>query len=207
MDGKQDILAIPEIVEAISNSDKKIGQLSEPVTLGERVIIYQLKALKAPEQQAISEVKPKLEQAVIAEKTDKQVAEAAKQLIENSKTGGLDKAAKAAGYPYQSFADFKGQPGDSTLLDPVAALLIARQPPRLGNDNAQEIRSPTGDVYVYVTNKVELGNSQSQENAQMTSQLTATLNEQIGRLELDEFIQSITERADITDHSNTLLAQ
>lgn len=207
INGKKDILAVPEVVEAIVNSDKKIGQLAEPVTVGERVILYRLTAVKAPEQRPLSDVRGMIEKAVVADKTDKQLADAADQLIQQTQSDGLEVAATAMNYPQQVFENFNGQVADSKVLDPIAAILIAQQQPLQGNENADKITSPAGDVFVYVTTKVRLGDVQSADNSEAQKQLTATLAEQIGHLELGEFVDSITERAVIKDRSATLLSQ
>lgn len=197
------VLALPEIVQALQSGDKTTGKLQEPITIGERVIIYRIDTVKAPEQKPLVDVRTAVEQAVIAEKTDKQIAEAAKALIEKTQTEGLDAAAKAKNYPLQAFAAFNGQVDENPVLDAIGALLIQQQAPVPGEKNAQEIQSMTGDTYVYVNTDIRLGQT-DEGNAEAMQQIYQSLAASIGQLELSDFVKSITSRADIQVHRNLL---
>lgn len=193
------ILAVKELAESIKNSDKTTGKLQDPVTVGERVIIYRLTEVKAPQQKPLDDVKSEVETAVIAKKTDEQLTQATEQLLEQAKTSGFEAAAKAADYPTQSYAEFKGQVEEGGVLDPIGALFIMQQTPQPGDDNAQHVKSVTGDVYVYVNTDVRLGasNGESDMDDEMKNRLTESLSERLGQMEFSQFLQSITSRADI----------
>lgn len=192
---KQGILAVPELLAAIQAGDKHINQLQEPVTIGERVIIYRLTGIESPQQKPFDEVTLQLERAVIAEKTDKQLADAAKQLVEQAKKDGLTNAAAAAHYATQSIQTFTGKVDNNALLDPIAAMMIMRQLPKLGDVNATVINSPVGDAYVYVTTAIRLGEAKAGDSD--GEAVANALSGQIGQLELSRFLQSITEHSDI----------
>lgn len=193
------VLALPEVAQAIQNSDKATGKLQEPVVIGERVIIYRINSVAPPEQKPLADIKTQVEQAAVAEKTDKQIAEAAKALIAATKTEGLTAAAEAKNYPTQSFTDFNGQVDENPVLDAIGALLIQQQTPVYGDKNAQELQSVTGDTYVYVNTDIRLGKPDD-SNTDTDKQMQASLATSIGQLELNDFIQSITERTDIQVH-------
>lgn len=190
------VLALPEVAQAIQASDKAQGKLQEPVTIGERVIIYRIDAIKAAEQKPLEIVKDEVEQAVINEKTGKQIADAAKALIASTQADGLEAAAKSANYPTQAYPDFTGQVIDNSLLDTIGALLIQQQAPVSGEKNAQEIQSMTGDTYVYVNTAIRLGQA-DESNPERTQQIQQSLSSSLGNQEFADFLQSITARADI----------
>lgn len=200
----ESILAVPEVLTAIENGDKTVSKLQEPITIGERVIIYQLTEVQKPEQKSLESVKSLVEQAVIAEKTKKQIDVAADKLLAEAKSTSLTTAASNAGYPTQSIDDFKGKVQAGEVLDPLAAILIAQQPPSLGDKNAQKLLSPNGDAYVFVNTAVRLGNGD--EEPEQKQLLQQQLSQQLGGLELSEFIQSLVKRTDI-DINRSLVNQ
>lgn len=202
---QQGLMALPEMLNAINQSDKTVGQLQEPVTIGDRVIIYRFSEVQKPTQKPFADVKAQAEQLLIAEKIKQQMSEAAKKLIENTKTAGLSAAATQLGYASQTYNDFTGQVSEGGLLDPIAAILIAQTSPKLGNDKASDIASPLGDSYVYVTDSVSL--EQTDTDEAMKKQLTEQLKMRTGVMQLGAFLQSITERGAITDNSASLLQQ
>ncbi len=201
--GGDSVLALPEMAQALQNSDKTTGKLQEPVTIGERVIIYRINTVKAPQQKPLSEVKTAVEQAVIAEKTDKQIAAAAKALIAKTQTEGLQAAADAGNYPTQAFANFTGQVTENPVLDAIGALLIAQQTPVVGEKNAQELKSVTGDTYVYVNTAIRLGSADS-DNVAGEEKLQQSLAASLGQMEFSDFVESITSRTEIKVRSGLL---
>lgn len=192
---KQGILAVPELLAAIQASDKSINTLQEPITIGERVIIYRLTGLDVPQQKPLEEVTTQIEQAVIANKTSEQLTSATEQLVEQAKKEGLAHAAATAHYATQSIHTFTGKVDDEDLLDPIAAMMIMRQLPKLGDANATAINSPIGDAYVYVTTDIRLGEVRA--DAPDGETVANALSGQIGQLELSRFLQSITEHSNI----------
>lgn len=220
---QQGILAIPEVLKAVSEGDQTTGKLQEPITVGERVIIYRLKTVKAPEQQPLEAVKSRVEQQLKNADIEKQMQAASKQLLEKSKTEGLQKAAQANNFPIATYKNFTAQTismdNQQSLLDPIGAYLIAAKPPVLGEDNASEMVSPTGDIYVYVTTDVRLGKKASEENEtkgnakgdgvakidEEKKALEDALITRTGEVELDHFLRSVTERTEIKDHSTKVL--
>ncbi len=196
------VLAVQELVSAIDSGDKTIGKLQDPIIMGEHIIIYRLSEVKAPQQQPLAEVKDAVKAALIAEKTDKQIKKAVDELIAASKTEGLAAAAAANNYPTQSYKDFKGQVPDGGVLDAIAGLLIMQQAPQVGDKQARELTSMTGEVYVYVDTAVRLGEGNTDEATQ--KRLAATLAMGVGQLEVDTFMRSITARADIKMRSGLL---
>lgn len=203
----QGILALPEVLEAINQSDKTLGKIQEPITVGERVLIYRLKAIKASEQKPLETVKPHVEQGIIAEKVEKQLAEASNALVEATKTDGLETAATAKNYPVQAYENFNGNVGEGSVLNPVAAFLLAQQPPALDKQNAQIVALPNGDSYVYVTTDVRLQSDDKAQAAEQAKQLKANLNNEIGGMELGNFLQTVTEQTKVTDRSQSVLSQ
>ncbi len=190
----KDILAIAEVNEAIQ-ADKTVGKLQNVPMESGRVIVYRIKTIDAPKKQPLDSIKAEVEQAVIAEKTYKQLKAAADKLIAATKTEGLAKAAEASGYPTQSFDNFDGTVNDEGVLDRIAALFIAQQSPQLGDANAKQVQSMTGDVFVYVNTAIRLGDNE--QNAKDIERLKKGLASGAGQLELGEFLQSIASRADI----------
>lgn len=198
------ILALPELNQAIAASDKEIGKLQEPVAIGDRVIIYRFSKVEKAQQKPLLAVKDLVSETVVKENIDQQMAKVSAELIKNSQQDGLDKAAQAAGYPVRDYKDFSVATAKDGLLDPMAALLIAEQSPRLGKDNAREIISPTGRRYVYTTTAVRLGESLGEQEQQ---QIKQALVPQLGRMELDSFMSSVTAKTKITDRSAALIGQ
>lgn len=199
LNSDQAILSLPQVRTAIAESDKQIGKLQTPITIGERVVIYRLTQVKAPEQKTLAAVKSLIEQAVITEKTQKQVESAADQLVAAAKENTLAAAAAVAGYPTQAIEDFKGQVADDAMIDPIGAILIAQQSPTLGDEKAQKLISPLGDAYVVVSTAIRLGEQtlETAENTEAITQMQQQLAQQLGGLELSSFIQSISERTPV----------
>lgn len=202
----ESILTLPELRAAVENSDKVTGKLQEPVTIGERVIIYRLNEVVQPQQKAFAEVKENIKQMLIANAIDEQVNNAANALIEQTKTDGLKAAAEKSGYPVQSYANFDGSVAQTSVLDPLAALILAQQSPKLGKEKADKISSPSGDAYVFVTDAVRLDSAEA-SNAQARVQLNQTLLSEMGALELADFLLSVAQRAKIIDRSAERLNQ
>lgn len=199
LNSDQAILSLPQVRAAIAESDKQIGKLQAPITIGERVVIYRLTEVKVPEQKPLAAIKPLIEQTVIAEKTQKQVESAADQLVTAAKENGLAAAAAVAGYPTQAIENFNGQVADDAVIDPIGAILIAQQSPTLGDEKAQKLISPLGDAYVVVSTAIRLGKqtSETAENTETTTQMQQQLAQQLGGLELSSFIQSLSERTPV----------
>lgn len=206
MSSGESILALPEVVAAIEAGDQSIGKLQEPITIGDRVIIYRFTEIQAPEQLALDAVKDKVRQAVIAEKTESQLAEAAEKLIEQAKTQGLQAAAQATNYPMQAFDNFNGKVSENALLDPMAALSIMQQTPLLGDKNAQQVQSIDGDTYVYVNTDVRLGDATAADE-ETQKRLEQSLQSGLGQMELAEFLSSISASANIKMRTGLLEAQ
>ncbi|MGY0400119.1 MAG: SurA N-terminal domain-containing protein [Ostreibacterium sp.] len=200
----QGILTLPELAQAISKSDKTIGKFQEPVTIGDRVIIYQLETLKLPEQKPLASVKSQVSQLVIREKINQQMADTVKQLITKANEDELANIAKTTGYPTQDYPNFnvkKVSLDSKGLLGPMMSLLIAREPLKL--KQALEIKSPVGDTYIYETTAVRLLPSTQEAR----KALSVRLSRQVGEMELSNFIQSVTLHTKIKDHSSLLLTQ
>ncbi|PID66226.1 MAG: hypothetical protein CR975_03900 [Gammaproteobacteria bacterium] len=204
-DNQQSILAVPEMLADVIDSDKVIGKLQEPVSIDDRVIIYRFSAVEKPRQKTLAEVKSDIEQLVIAEKIHRQMTAAANQLIEKTKKDGLAAAAAKDGYTVQTYANFNGRVAKNGGLDPVAAQLIARQSPQIGKEKATTVTSPLGDSYVYVTDTVRLADGE--DNAVLKQQLAAALAMEKGQTELNDFLLSITQRTKMTDRSAQLFQQ
>ncbi|MBS9778312.1 MAG: SurA N-terminal domain-containing protein [Gammaproteobacteria bacterium] len=204
LNSQKGILAFPEVVAAINASDKATGKIQDPVTIGDRVIIYKFADVKKSQQKPFADVKADAERLVVADKVKQQMSDAAEALIEKTKANGLSAAAGEFKYTTKSYKDFKGQVSDDDVLDQIAAILIAQESPKIGNDNASVIVSPLGDSYVYVTDTVSLEKN-ADTNADAEKQLIAQLNNRNGIIQLSAFLQSITERSNITDRTARLL--
>ncbi|PIE45008.1 MAG: hypothetical protein CSA45_04390 [Gammaproteobacteria bacterium] len=206
--GNEGILQLAQVKQAIADGDKTIGKLQDPVIVGDRVIIYRLIGVKAPEQKPLDTVQTQVRQAAVSAKTAQQVAQAGEALLDKAKKEGL-KVAAGSDYKTVELADFNGRVSEDSGLDPIAAMLIARQSPLLGNDNARLIYSPTGDAYVYVTTDVRLKKQSGDDKAvaEAKKQLATQIALQTGMSELDHFVQSLTQHTKITDRSAALLSK
>ncbi len=204
---KNTVIAEPEILAAVQQSKKVIGKLQEPVTIGDRVFLYRFTKIEKPQQKPLLEVKAEVEKLVIADKIKEQMQTVAKNLIEKTKQEGLTTAATAEGYTTQSYKNFTGKVEKDGVLDPITAMIIAQQSPQLGKEKASEVTSPMGDAYVYVTDDVRLGNTDDESNDEMKFQIASALAMEVGKSELNDFLSSITQRAQIKDRSAELLQQ
>ncbi len=202
---KQGLLALPEMAAALSKSEKVTGKFQEPVTIGDRVIMYQFAEVKKPKQKSFDEVKAQAEQGVIAEKKAQQLAEAAQQLQAQATQKGLVPAAQEKDYATQTYTHFDGNVEQGGALDKFAALLILKETPKVGKANATVVSSPLGDSYVYVTDAVSLGKKAN--DGAIEKQLVGQLSVRTGVAQLNTFLQSITERSQIVDNSARLLEQ
>ncbi len=201
---QQSILSNAEIAAAVQKSKKIIGKLQDPITIGNRVILYRFTSLKKPKQKPLTEVKAKIKQLVIADKIKAKMKAATKQLVANTKKDGLTAAAGLDGYPMQKYKNFAGKVKQDDVLDPIAARLIAQQSPQLGKEKASELASPMGDSYVYVTDEVRLGKDTDTDKA-LQQQMKSTLAMEVGQSELNDFLLSVMQRTKMTDRSAELL--
>ncbi len=204
LNDSEGILSLAELADAIAKSDKVVGQLQEPVTIGDRVIIYRFSSVVPAQQKTLAMVKGVVSATVTREKVDQQMAKAAAELIAKSKKEGLQKAAQVMGYRMQDYSDFQGETTKGSILDPIAAMMIAKQSPQLGAANAREVISPAGGRYVYTTTAVRQGNSLSEKEQQ---QLKEILAPQLGNMALGNFMSGLMTKTKIKDHSAKLLAQ
>ncbi|MPV86501.1 SurA N-terminal domain-containing protein [Ostreibacterium oceani] len=198
----QGILATPELVQSIQDSNRNTNELQEPVVIGDRVIVYQLTDVIAPEQLALDEVRDQIEQQIIADKNKAELQSMAEALVESAKTDGLETAAKASDYPVKLIENFDAQMSEDDFVDVIAKFLIAQQPPLLGNEYAELVDSPTGDFYVYVNEEVRFDET---ADDQQRETLKANLAQQLGASQLSSFANAITERANIKDRSARVL--
>ncbi len=193
----KDVLGVSDLVKAIQAGDKTLSKLQEPVTVGERIIIYRLTEVKAPKQKALADVKEAVKQAVITNKTNTQMKAAVDKLIADAKKDGLQAVADKAKYPTQAYDNFTGQVDEKGVLDPVSALFITQQPPVLGDENMKQIQSMAGDVFVYTNTAVRMGDTKNTLDAKAKAQISQQLMMGVAQLELGEFMRSISARADI----------